>query len=125
MPKKQCSQVGCLELIDFKNRFCEKHSKVNHDKERYRINYQYDKEYKQFYNSASWRKLRKTVMLEYDWMCQECLRNERYTIADVVDHIIEIKDDWDKRLDKSNLEPLCHTCHNAKTARERRLRRNG
>jgi 5-methylcytosine-specific restriction protein A len=36
--------------------------------------------------------------------------------ADVVDHIIPIEVDWSKRLDKSNLQPLCHSCHAKKTA---------
>nr|WP_275591513.1 HNH endonuclease signature motif containing protein [Mammaliicoccus sp. A-M4] len=61
-------------------------------------------------------------MLEYDYLCQECLRQGYYQQANVVDHIIELKDDWSKRLDKDNLIPLCHSCHNKKTKEEQRRR---
>ena len=122
---KQCNQVGCLELINFNTRYCDKHKDSNDHKENNKLNYQYDKKYKQFYNSASWRKLRKSVMIKHDWLCANCEREGKYRVADVVDHIIEVKDDWGKRLDSNNLEPLCHTCHNIKTQRERRLRDNG
>ncbi|MEC2504384.1 HNH endonuclease, partial [Bacillus cereus] len=36
-------------------------------------------------------------------------------IGDVVDHIIPIRVDWSKRLEPSNLQTLCHACHNKKT----------
>ncbi|PAE58568.1 HNH endonuclease, partial [Bacillus licheniformis] len=32
--------------------------------------------------------------------------------ADMVHHIVEVKQDWSKRLDLSNLESLCNACHN-------------
>ncbi|WP_377897049.1 HNH endonuclease [Gottfriedia sp. OAE603] len=31
---------------------------------------------------------------------------------DVVHHIVEIKADWSKRLEKKNLKAMCHGCHN-------------
>ncbi|TWK49239.1 hypothetical protein CHCC20347_1522 [Bacillus paralicheniformis] len=30
----------------------------------------------------------------------------------MVHHIVEVKQDWSKRLDLSNLESLCNACHN-------------
>lgn len=125
MPKKQCSQVGCTKLINFTVEYCDDHKEINHDTLRNKVNYEWDKKYKKFYNSAAWKRLRRTVMIENNWACANCERNSIYVRADVVDHIIEIKDDWDRRLDISNLEPLCHLCHNQKSERERRRRRNG
>ncbi|WP_426451230.1 HNH endonuclease signature motif containing protein (plasmid) [Staphylococcus xylosus] len=61
-------------------------------------------------------------MLRHDSLCQECLRNGLYTQADVVDHIVELRDGYSRRLDQSNLEPLCHDCHNKKTYREKQRR---
>ncbi|MCR4367994.1 HNH endonuclease [Bacillus velezensis] len=37
------------------------------------------------------------------------------TAADVCDHIIPIEIRWDLRLTYSNLQMLCHSCHNRKT----------
>lgn len=39
--------------------------------------------------------------------------------ADVVDHIVPIKKGG-AELDESNLQPLCHSCHNKKTYYENR-----
>jgi 5-methylcytosine-specific restriction protein A len=39
-----------------------------------------------------------------------------------VDHIVERSDDDSKRLNWDNLQSLCHSCHNIKTAEEKRKR---
>lgn len=96
------------------------HNKQRNAK-RYNTNVRYDrdKEYSEFYQSRAWRNTRKQVLLRDKYMCQECLRNgvvnsknkkERF----YVHHIIELKDDWDKRLDMGNLETVCGRCHIAK-----------
>lgn len=36
-----------------------------------------------------------------------------FTSADLVHHIIDIKDDWDKRLEDDNVISLFVACHNA------------
>ena len=78
--------------------------------------YKKQEAYSNFYKSKAWRNKRKQVLLRDKYMCQECLRNgvikntnsnERFYIH----HIVEIKDDWDKRLDMDNLETVCATCH--------------
>ena len=52
-----------------------------------------------------------------------CLEIDITKPADVVDHVIELTDDWSKRLDPDNLQSLCHVCHNSKTRHERKKRR--
>jgi 5-methylcytosine-specific restriction endonuclease McrA len=42
--------------------------------------------------------------------------------GDVVDHIIELRDDFSKRLDVNNLQTLCYSCHNKKTKIEKAKR---
>ncbi|MDO6448097.1 HNH endonuclease [Oceanobacillus profundus] len=42
------------------------------------------------------------------------------TTAEEVDHIIPVKVDWSLRLDINNCQPLCHDCHNKKTAEDKR-----
>lgn len=124
IPKRKCNKINCNELINFTESYCDKHKELNKqsnkDYEKYRT--ERDKTYIKFYQSRQWKNTRKSVMLEQDGLCQECLRQGYYQQANVVDHIIELKDDWDKRLDKSNLRPLCHEHHNIKTKEEQKRR---
>ncbi|MEC2595813.1 HNH endonuclease, partial [Bacillus cereus] len=48
-------------------------------------------------------------------LCVQCRSKDIIKIGDVVDHIIPIRVDWSKRLEPSNLQTLCHACHNKKT----------
>ena len=74
-----------------------------------------DMESKSFYDSAAWRKTRKMV-LKREPLCRMCGKP-----ATIVDHIIPIREGG-KRLDASNLQPLCHACHNQKTMADRKGR---
>lgn len=65
----------------------------------------------------SWGALRAAVLAEEPF-CAECLRRDQTTPADVVDHIIPMSKGGAPR-DRGNLQPLCTTCHNRKTAAER------
>lgn len=77
-----------------------------------------------FYNSGAWRVLRDSFMsLKENLLCRRCLVVGVTTPAEIADHIIEINDNWDRRLDPTNLQPLCWCCHNTKTA-EQRTKRN-
>ncbi|WP_429234787.1 HNH endonuclease signature motif containing protein [Aeromonas salmonicida] len=77
-----------------------------------------------FYNSGAWRVLRDGFMSRKEnLLCRRCLVVGITTPAEIADHIIEISDNWDLRLDPLNLQPLCWCCHNTKTA-EQRTKRN-
>ena len=65
-----------------------------------------------FYSSSEWRRLREWYRARHP-LCEECERNGRVALAQVVDHIIEIADGGDP-VDPSNLQSLCHACHNRK-----------
>jgi 5-methylcytosine-specific restriction protein A len=127
IPKKVCNKVNCNKLIDFKESYCDEHKHLKNEyKKNYdSLRYERDKMFVRFYNSKQWKDTRRTVMLRDDNLCQNCLRNGLYTKANVVDHVIEVKDDYDKRLDTDNLEALCHECHNNKTIREKKRRAGG
>lgn len=103
-PKKPCSHQGCSNLT--KDRYCEEHKHLSN---------QYDKHRK----SASkrgydhrWRKARK-VFLMNNPACVKCGR-----LADVVDHIVPHKGDKQLFWNQSNWQPMCTSCHSAKTVRE-------
>lgn len=72
-----------------------------------------ENDYVKFYHSTAWQHKRQEI-LERDYgLCQRCGME-----AELVDHIIPSKDDWDDRLNSDNLQSLCRSCHRIKTKRE-------
>lgn len=117
-PMKRCIHPTCRELIPIGQRYCDKHKSyidTKYQNERQLNNPAHAK----FYNSSEWIGLRKLVLMEHDYLCKSCGRQ-----ATLVDHIIPTSVDWDKRLDKDNLQPLCTNCHNKKTADDYRKYKN-
>lgn len=80
------------------------------DYDRKRIN-------KHIYKSNRWRKISERYR-QNNPLCVVCKAEGKATAADVVDHIMEIKDGGEA-FNEANLQSLCHRHHNAKTARER------
>lgn len=76
-----------------------------------------------FYKSDDWKELRLEVLREHHHECSECLKRGRYTRADCVHHVNEVRQRPDLALSKfytdrqgkehKNLIPLCNRCHNA------------
>lgn len=121
-PLKPCSYLRCPNLT--RERYCEEH-KPNIIEDKSVANKQYDqykrdKQSTSFYKSKQWKELRDYIFHKQHGLCQVCLKDNRLVSGDVVDHITPIKLDWSKRLDESNLQVLCHRCHNRKTAAEKR-----
>lgn len=110
MIQKRCNKPGCIEYIprNKKPAYCAKHTQEIH-----RV---YDKTREPrivaFYNSKKWRDLRQSVLAEHHYMCVPCKAEGKLTAADTVHHVIELRDDWSKRLDRANCMPVCRTCHN-------------
>lgn len=79
-------------------------------------------EVEKFYATDDWKELRAEVLRDFHNECQECLKKGRYTRADCVHHINEVRvrpdlalsryylDDKGRR--QYNLIPLCNICHN-------------
>ena len=75
-----------------------------------------------FYLTDDWIELKTDVLKDFHYECQECLKKGKYTRADCVHHINEVRhkphlalsryyvDDKGQR--QCNLVPLCNTCHN-------------
>lgn len=76
----------------------------------------------EFYQSQDWKELRLEVLEDHHFECQDCLLRGRYTRADCVHHVNEVRVRPDLALSKyftdihgekkMNLRPLCNTCHN-------------
>lgn len=75
-----------------------------------------------FYQTEEWKKLRLEVLEYFHNECQECVKHGRYTRADCVHHVNELRHRPDLALSRyfidengkrqANLIPLCNTCHN-------------
>lgn len=69
-----------------------------------------------FYQSRQWREVRSALLRENP-LCATCAAKGLVVAARVVDHVHPIKDGG-ARFDFGNLQPLCVSCHNRKTAKE-------
>mgnify|MGYP003653281234 FL=1 len=72
---------------------------------------------KYIYNSRQWRKLRQMVLHKQP-ICVMCEQKNRYTTANTIDHIQSINKGgavWAM----DNLQALCSSCHNKKSARDK------
>ena len=70
-----------------------------------------------FYNSTQWRKVSKGYRKRHP-LCKHCEEAGRVTPSAVVDHIKPIDKGGDK-WNSSNLQALCHKCHNKKSAKSK------
>ena len=134
-PMHLCNHPGCMTLIPYDQRYCEKHEyrkpidqadskerhRINKATYRRRITSKHEGKYQRFYRSAAWKKLSHHWLMMHP-LCVACEARGIYRKGDLVDHITELRDDWSKRLDPSNLQTLCYACHNRKTWREKQRR---
>lgn len=65
-----------------------------------------------FYKSKEWRKIRLEALKRDNYECQECKRKGKYSRAQNVHHIKEVKLYPEKALELNNLESICIVCHN-------------
>jgi 5-methylcytosine-specific restriction endonuclease McrA len=64
-----------------------------------------------FRSTNAWQKVRKAVYQRDLGLCQWCLHEGRYTGGEEVHHIVPLIEDYDLRLEKTNLILLCPACH--------------
>lgn len=75
-------------------------------------------EYKLFYRTEEWLKLRKQVIDKYGKVCMKCGVDDKEGIVMHVDHIVPRSLDKTKELDFENLQVLCETCNIRKSNSE-------
>ena len=71
-----------------------------------------------FYHGVKWKRLRESVLSRDNYLCQDCLASNRLVAAEEVHHIIEVKEDWNKRYEEDNLISLCKSCHRKRHTRK-------
>lgn len=114
-PKRPCSKPGCSNLTT--GRYCEEHQ-VEAERERVESNRFYDKHIRDkraeaFYKSRAWVRTREYVLDKYNHIdLYDYYINQRIARANTVHHILELNEDWDRRLDIGNLFPLSSANHN-------------
>jgi 5-methylcytosine-specific restriction protein A len=103
---KRCNHPGCKNrFTDLNESYCETHRKER------RLEYdrtQRDPKIVAFYKSEVWRRCR-LMQLAAAPLCQVCL----IKAGTIVDHIKPIRSGGE-RLDPSNLQSLCVSCHGKK-----------
>ena len=114
-----CRQPGCGAVLA-RPGYCDTHrSGVHRDYGRARRSF--DAELG-FYQSAQWRTVRAAFLRQHP-LCCACEQRGRVVPAVVVDHVVPIKEGG-ARFDPRNLQSLCVSDHNAKSAKERAQRIN-
>ena len=100
--KTICSAPGCTNYAESGCIYCSEHKK------------QYIKrgttsEHPEYYKTAWWTKHRKAFLLSHIW-CEECLKQDKHTLATTVHHTHGYGD-WQSFCDVSKWQALCSTCH--------------
>lgn len=113
--KKFCARSGCKAICDAGQRYCIDHTfKANSQRNKeydQSVRYKRDKQLAEFYHSDEWEATRLEVLRRDHYLCQECLRQESITPADMVHHKKPIRAYWHLRLEMDYLESLCNSCH--------------
>ena len=106
MPKPRSICNKCRKVKRDDCEMCKKPAFENINKDNY-----------SFYNSSQWRRVSKGYRTKHP-LCVDCLSRGRTTACQVTDHIIPVDKGGDK-WNSSNLQALCHKCHNRKTAKSK------
>ncbi|EKA7406927.1 HNH endonuclease [Vibrio parahaemolyticus] len=115
-PRSICSAPSCKQIA-VENGRCNRHlqkPKASSKKQSCRSSTTVNEH---IYQSTKWRKLRARKAKESP-LCENCLTYNIIKPVDVVDHIKPLLDYPDLAYVFSNLQSLCHQCHNDKTAKE-------
>lgn len=115
-PLRPCRHPGCAALT--REGYCPRHKPKPAARRA-------SAAYHSWYSLPVWTDdLRPAQLLAEPW-CRDCARRGIRTRATVVDHVQPHRGDWDKFIDRGNLQSLCKGCHDRKTAGEQaQLRRS-
>ena len=83
----------------------------------------YHSKYNSFYCSREWQQLRQAKWVAENGLCEMCRKEGVIREGKEVHHIIEISQDWSKRLDFDNLILLCPEHHNLMHERQSPLQK--
>ncbi len=109
---KLCARGGCYNRRVLGSKYCEEcNAKLEQS------DYVVSKVAKDpFYNMMRWRNFSLRYRKEHPW-CEECIKSERVVPSRHVDHIVPMAEGGAK-LERSNVQALCVSCHSKKTRRD-------
>ena len=107
-PKHPCKHPGCNALIS-SGSYCPEHTQTKRGPSR-------ESAARRGYG-REWQRISREYLAAHPW-CAECQRRGVRTPATEVDHRTPHKGNRKLFWDKENWQPLCHSCHSAKTAKE-------
>lgn len=99
--------IKCTHCLKVHDKYIKCESQKKHEKLKSDIEIKCDR----FYQSREWRKVRREVLKECNYMCEMCNQLHTVRLADAVHHIVKIREDWSKRLDIDNLLCVCDEHH--------------
>lgn len=118
LPKRACKEFGCVEFaLPGKSRCAEHWRAMENDRKRESRARNGRGDHQRLYRTRRWAELRKRKLRDQP-LCEECLRFNVTKGAEVVDHVVPHRGDMALMYDYENLESLCKSCHDSKTARE-------
>ena len=113
-PLRPCRHPGCAALT--REGYCPRHKPRAAPRRA-------SAEWHGWYSLAVWTDdLRPGQLLREPW-CRACAKRGVRTRATVVDHVTPHKGDWALFTDRGNLQSLCKSCHDRKTALEQAEKR--
>ena len=108
-PLRPCRHPGCPELT--REGYCPSHKPAKAPRRS-------SAQWHGWYGLPIWKNDLRPTQLLREPFCRECAKAGRRVWATDVDHVVDHKGNWNKFIDRDNLQSLCERCHNAKTARE-------
>jgi 5-methylcytosine-specific restriction endonuclease McrA len=109
--KIPCRHPGCQQLIDNPG-YCDTHKPLYTFK-----GIEARHPYQHLYNSSRWKKLRAAKLSETP-LCELCSKENRITVANIVDHIKAHQGDLSLFYSYDNLQSLCSDHHSSKISKE-------
>lgn len=108
-PLRPCRKPGCRNLT--RDGWCPEHKPVKAPKRR-------SAEWHWMYLTKAWTEDLRPTQLLLEPFCRECAKRGLRVSATRVDHVRPHLGDWERFTDRGNLQSLCESCHNRKTAQE-------
>lgn len=145
MKMRHCKYQGCRKLVLYDESYCDTHElvmadiKKNEELEQSRLRevsqgYQQSERHTRysnsnrseelghaFYQSTQWARLSNQIHVRDVYTCQSCNHVQLPHESMVTDHITPRITAPELAMTESNLWLLCRTCHNKKTAIEKRM----
>lgn len=110
-PPRPCRKPFCPGTTTADHGYCDDHQHLA-------VNWHTNRHAGKRTRGAKWQVIRQRILKRDKGLCQECLREDRYTPAAVIDHIKPLAEGGTDADD--NLQALCKRHHDEKTQRESR-----